>query len=244
MSDTLTKTVEKKKQEYRTRRFFFSLQDYDGKKIVDILGPLKWAYILHDKDKLEDGTPKTPHTHIYMEFESGRGIKAVARALGLDKEHYNLVERLKRSKSGALRYLVHIDDPMKHQYNHSEVIANFDWWQELGDTQKSEWLDLLKVKQGEMTAKEFYEQHSERINSAPLNAKLSIFNRVHELQEKAPLNKSQRTRLKLIKSEIIKELKKKLIPFEDVIPSDYVSEIAYNAISRYLTKEVLLDGNE
>lgn len=242
MSDTLT--VEKKKQEYRTRRFFFSLQNYDGKKIVDILGPLKYAYILHNKDKLEDGTPKTPHTHIYMEFESPRGVKAIGRALGLDEEHLNLIEALKKSKSGALRYLVHTDDPKKHQYEHNEVIANFDWWQELGDTQKSEWLDLLKVKQGEMSAKEFYESHSESINSSPLNAKISIFNRVYELQEKAPLNKAQRKRLQLIKSEILKDLKTKLLPYEDVIPTEAIAEISYSVVSRYLTKEVLLDESE
>lgn len=242
MSDTVT--VEKKKQEYRTRSFFFSLQNYDGKKIVDILEPLKYAYILHDKDKLEDGTPKTPHTHIFMYFESGRGVKAVARALGLDEEHYNLVEGLKKSKSGALRYLVHTDDPKKHQYDHNEVIANFDWWQELGDTQKSEWLDLLKVRQGDMSAKEFYENHSESINSSPLNAKISIFNRVYELQEKAPLNKAQRKRLQLIKSEILKDLKIKLMPYETEIPTDHICEIAYSVVSRYLTKEVLLDETE
>lgn len=242
MSDTLTE--EKKKQEYRTRRFFFSLQNYDGKKIVDILDPIKWAYILHDKDKTEDGTPKEPHTHIYMEFTSPRGVKAVARALGLDEDHYNLVEALKKSKSGALRYLVHTDDPKKNQYAHEEVIANFDWWQELGDNKKSEWLDLLKVKQGEMTAKEFYEQHSENINSTPLNAKISIFQRVHELQEKAPLNKLQRTRLKLIKSEIMKSLAKKLKPYEDILEASAITEIAYAVISKYLTKEVLLDESE
>lgn len=242
MSDTLTK--EKKKQEYRTRRFFFSLQNYEGKKIVDILGPIKWAYILHDKDKMEDGTPKAPHTHIYMEFTSPRGVNAVAKALGLDEEHYNLVEALKKSKSGALRYLVHTDDAKKHQYAHEEVIANFDWWQELGDTQKSEWLDLLKVKQGEMSAKEFYENHSESINSTPLNAKISVFNRVYELQEKAPLNKAQRKRLQLIKSEILKDLKEKLLPYEDVIPTEAIAQISYSVISKYLTKEVLLNENE
>ena len=43
----------------------------------------EWAYILHDKDIKEDGTPKEPHWHIELRLTRGRRLTDIASWFGL-----------------------------------------------------------------------------------------------------------------------------------------------------------------
>lgn len=80
------------------------------------------AYIspLHDKDINVNGEPKKPHYHVMLMFEGKKSDEQVKEifdsigGVGLEK-----VESLR----GYARYLCHLDNPDKAQYNPSDVVS-------------------------------------------------------------------------------------------------------------------------
>lgn len=100
----------------------------------------KWAYILHDKDDTR------PHYHIYVNFGKQSVDSAlVAKWFHLEykdeagKEHSgeNFIEKIKGRSTDIYLYLIHGNDTQqyKHQYNPSEVNANFDFGAEIANAQ-------------------------------------------------------------------------------------------------------------
>lgn len=110
------------------------LQNDDEKEVLSLLkentskifGLSAYAYILHDKDVLENGGIKGKHVHMAIKGDVARSsnnwIAHFADNLKLDKDAVS-VEML-GSEKAVLRYLLHLDDPTKHQYDRSEVITN------------------------------------------------------------------------------------------------------------------------
>ncbi|GIO22516.1 Rep family protein [Oceanobacillus sp. J11TS1] len=98
--------------------------------------PKKYAGILHDKDKKEDETCKKPHVHIMMQFENARSIDNIAKLLN-DKPQY--IEQWKGDSTNGYSYLIHATPNAQdqHQYDSSEVKANFDYNAFLQNTKKS-----------------------------------------------------------------------------------------------------------
>lgn len=90
------------------------------------LHPKRYAVILHDKDTDDKGQPAEEHIHMMLSFENARSINSVAKILG-DKPQY--IEAWKGDARNGYAYLIHATDKarMKHQYNVSEVKANFDY---------------------------------------------------------------------------------------------------------------------
>lgn len=82
----------------------------------------QWCYILHDKDFNDDGTSKKAHYHVYGKLDTPRNPQSVANALGVGVASLRAVS----SWRGAVRYTVHLDHPVKHQYSVDDVVANFD----------------------------------------------------------------------------------------------------------------------
>lgn len=73
---------------------------------------------LHDKDINPNGEPKKAHYHVILMFDS---VKTIEQA----KEVFNLIggvgcEKV-NSMRGYARYLCHLDNPDKAQYNQSDV---------------------------------------------------------------------------------------------------------------------------
>lgn len=84
-----------------------------------------FAYILHDKDTKEDGTPKEHHIHLMVRFNSAVPTTAILNKLQGVCE----VQQLQKmySWNGAIAYLTHSNDLSKHQYGENEVYSNFEW---------------------------------------------------------------------------------------------------------------------
>ncbi len=81
----------------------------------------KFAYILHDKDDTR------PHYHIYVNFgNNGVSHELVASWFNVPP---NFVNKIKGRSTDMLAYLTHSNDSQKHkhQYDPSEVVANFDF---------------------------------------------------------------------------------------------------------------------
>lgn len=73
---------------------------------------------LHDKDINPDGEVKKPHYHVLYMFEGAKSIEQV-RVL-IDELHGVGCETV-NSIRGYARYLCHLDNPEKFQYNSADV---------------------------------------------------------------------------------------------------------------------------
>ena len=93
----------------------------------------KYLYILHDKDVKEDGTPKSPHYHVYLHFNNSRDFDFIAKWFGLSP---SFVNRIKGRFGDAIEYAQHLNAPDKYQYPASEVTANFDFGKAIEQNQK------------------------------------------------------------------------------------------------------------
>ena len=99
---------------------------------------LFFASKIHDKDILEDGTPKTIHLHIMLEtyetYTQLQALKEFSNALNVDKKLISL----KGSNNLYLlvQYLTHKNDQNKAQYNFSEILTNnSEYLEELYNTE-------------------------------------------------------------------------------------------------------------
>ena len=73
---------------------------------------------LHDRDLNADNTPKKPHYHVFMIFDgkkSRQQIKEIVERFGGVGQE-NII-----SKRGYARYLCHLDNPEKAQYDPEQV---------------------------------------------------------------------------------------------------------------------------
>lgn len=90
--------------------------------------PKRYAMILHDKEQDKEGNPRPPDVHVMMTFDNARYVTSVAKILG-DKPQY--LEVWDGNHENGYAYLVHATkkarEEGKHQYDPSEVIANFDY---------------------------------------------------------------------------------------------------------------------
>lgn len=76
------------------------------------------AYCTHDKDN------KPPHTHIIVQYSSVKSLEQVRKDLqNIAANGY--VEPVKDTK-GAVRYLKHLDNPEKYQYDEITTINGWD----------------------------------------------------------------------------------------------------------------------
>lgn len=85
----------------------------------------KYYYILHDSDvDIETGELKKAHYHVIMSFKTPRKLGTVSNYFVNFKElQLNSFERI-RNITGAKRYLIHLDDADKYQYDSSNVVSN------------------------------------------------------------------------------------------------------------------------
>lgn len=86
----------------------------------------RYAVILHDKDMDDKGQPAEAHIHAMLSFKNARSINSVAKLLR-DKPQY--IQAWKGDARNGFAYLIHATDKAraKHQYDISEVKANFDY---------------------------------------------------------------------------------------------------------------------
>lgn len=107
------------------RVFTLSLKpSWSSDKIVEFMnnniGITIYA-INHNRDIDEDtGELKEEHTHFYVEYETPRKVSTVANLFNVSENFVEVVN----NKTSVLRYLTHLDDTDKAQYDASEVYTN------------------------------------------------------------------------------------------------------------------------
>lgn len=89
---------------------------------LDIVQDLKipvFVSPLHDKDINPTGEPKKPHHHVLIAFEGKKSLEQVRTIF----EQFNGVGcEVVQSIRGYARYLCHLDNPEKAQYNQADVL--------------------------------------------------------------------------------------------------------------------------
>ena len=108
--------------ERRTRNFATVLYpDSAPDNWLNIISELKipcFISPLHDKDVNPDGEPKTPHWHVILMFE---GVKTEAQVREVISSFGGVGLEIINSIRGYARYLCHLDNPEKFQYNVDDV---------------------------------------------------------------------------------------------------------------------------
>ena len=128
----MSKTIRCKNMMYVQQVKHLPAKIADKDKLVAVieneLKPQRYAIILHDKDTNKDGTPEAPGYHVMLCFENARSIGATAKRLG-DKPQY--ISKWDGDTNNGFSYLLHRTSDArkqgKHQYDPSDVKANFDF---------------------------------------------------------------------------------------------------------------------
>lgn len=139
----------------KSRKYMCLTYDIEKDSIetkITASGAAKWAYAIHDKDVLDDGTGerKKPHAHIVLAFNNARSVSAIANYMDILPQ---FVEPVKgKSERGALRYLLHLDDPGKHQYSQDTLVSagyNKSIWAQVQSEEERvmQIIDLIKDPQ-------------------------------------------------------------------------------------------------
>lgn len=84
----------------------------------------EWAYILHDKDLTEDGTPKKNHYHVVGRLSGSRSPSTVANKIGVPANYVECKKGYTFKK--GVRYLCHLDNPDKFQYDSGLISSNVE----------------------------------------------------------------------------------------------------------------------
>lgn len=105
---------------------------------------LKSIFIRHDKDTRADGSPKKVHWHVILLWDNTTTFKnALEVAQTVSNTTY--IEPV-RSITGAARYLTHMDDADKYQYDKSEVfeVGGADY-SELINSSRNDRLEVMAM---------------------------------------------------------------------------------------------------
>lgn len=84
----------------------------------------EWAYIQHDCDVTEEGELKKPHIHVVGRLETSRSPSTVANKIGVPANYVECKKGYTFKK--GVRYLVHLDDPGKYQYDPAAIVSNVE----------------------------------------------------------------------------------------------------------------------
>lgn len=92
---------------------------------------VNYAFILHDKDKNEDGSDKFLHIHMALTMvkvnkdykKLNTILNELAKEVEIDGQSIQIDEMT--SENGSIQYLIHKRDPQKAQYVESDVCSNY-----------------------------------------------------------------------------------------------------------------------
>lgn len=86
-------------------------------RLLEVVKPDEYAYIVHDRDKKDDGSLKEPHIHLLV---YKRNQFRLTKFLTFTEANTRI--EIPRSKKFAYEYLTHKNNPDKTSYNLSEII--------------------------------------------------------------------------------------------------------------------------
>ena len=117
--------AEKKSTDNRTRTWSFVLyEDSAPENWRDVLDDMHIEWIespWHDKDVNANGEPKKKHKHILLLFQGKKSYEQIKEIT--DELQQPIPQRCHNAKA-LVRYMAHMDNPEKAQYNPSDIVAH------------------------------------------------------------------------------------------------------------------------
>lgn len=115
----------RKTKDDRTRNWTFVLYPesvvQNWREIIDN-EHIQWVESpLHDKDIDANGILKKPHWHILLMYEGNKSFEQIKELT--DKINATMPQKT-ASVKGLVRYMVHLDNPEKVQYNRGDIVAH------------------------------------------------------------------------------------------------------------------------
>lgn len=110
---------------------------------------------LHDKDVDPDGTIKKPHWHVILMFNGKKSYEQIKEIT--DRLNAPVPQKTANPK-GLVRYLIHMDNPEKYQYNREGIIchggADIDQYFEMSSSSRERVLwDIMQfIRNEEITS--------------------------------------------------------------------------------------------
>lgn len=92
----------------------------DNNSVVD-----EYAYILHDRDFKEDGTPKEPHYHFLFVLRRSRRLADIQSCMKKTLQG-NVMLQSCHSVPGSYGYLTHETEDSKVHYDESSIVSSAD----------------------------------------------------------------------------------------------------------------------
>lgn len=134
-----------------------------------------WAYIYHDKDDT------SKHLHLLCYDKGGTNLKSHCNRFS-SVVTSNFVEKVWSGRAMA-RYLIHKDDPQKHQYLPSEVFtSSVDRYERFLLDERKDILQLYKdfsaVSNGFMPVEEFIEKYRGEIADLPFSQQIGVIAKI------------------------------------------------------------------
>ncbi|MBO4519291.1 MAG: replication protein [Paludibacteraceae bacterium] len=117
--------AEKKSTDNRTRNWSFVLyEDSAPENWREVLDDMHIEWIespWHDKDVNANGEPKKKHKHILLLFQGKKSYEQIKEIT--DELQQPIPQRCHNAKA-LVRYMAHMDNPEKAQYNPSDIVAH------------------------------------------------------------------------------------------------------------------------
>lgn len=139
-----------------------------------------WAYIMHDND---DG--KSLHIHFIANIFGSRSIKSICDTLECDYQDVQVC----RNPVGSTRYLIHLDDKDKFQYDVKDIVSN--------DRDRVEWMltsmhspitslfdDFRSVKLGQLSSRDFLERYKGEFSRMSFYQKIKVLEVIDKMDYK------------------------------------------------------------
>lgn len=85
-----------------------------------------YAYILHDKDINDDGTPKKAHFHVYMTFNQQLSLSRMSKLFTYYFQEdigLNLLQVIKNDLQCCYDYLTHKFEKGKYKYSEEDIVC-------------------------------------------------------------------------------------------------------------------------
>lgn len=125
----------------------------DNNSVVD-----EYAYILHDRDVKEDGSPKESHYHFLFVLRRSRRLSDIQSCMKKVLQGNVLLQSC-HSVPDAYDYLTHEDEDNKASYNESDIVSSSD---------KSYWKPDPSVNYGDKSCDSIMSAYLDLLNSMPL----------------------------------------------------------------------------
>lgn len=123
---------------YQSRFYSIVLEKYDQEQKNEIINNSLenafkaicdlYAFINHNKDTKENGEPEREHIQAYVELKNRTYattlLKRLTYLLNINENRIGLRTRKRDDRIANIQYLIHLNDPEKHQYAPFEIITN------------------------------------------------------------------------------------------------------------------------